>query len=120
MHTHTHSLTLIKKKKAMSQFSAYSILLPKSHYRVSTIALLFVRQSAEKQSRPHLNINIRSEAYSTQSGHELHSIYPTVMSHNPQHLRSQAAADCLHLPLSWMTTPKWVLVFLSSGALGGA
>lgn len=102
-HTDTHTLThsWLKKNKTISQFSAYSILLPKSHYRVSTIVLPFVRQGIEKQSRPHLNINIRSETYSTQSGHELHSIYPTVMSHNPriytvQHLRSQTADDSVY------------------------
>lgn len=61
-HKYTHSqLTL--KLCAISQLSAYSILHPKSHYKVSTIASVFVLQGRKKQSRPQLKINIRSEIY---------------------------------------------------------
>lgn len=125
-HTHSHS-QLTTEPCAISQLSAYSILHPKSHYMVSTIISLFVIQGREKQSRPHLNINIRSEIYSTQSGHELHSIYATETSHNPclcsgnktGHSQTDGRWLRLHLPLSCMTTPKCVLGVLSSGALGG-
>lgn len=53
------------------------------------------------------------------------TIYPTqspiTSSQNIPQSHSPADSQwlCLHLPLSWMTTPKCVLGVLSSGAFGG-
>lgn len=80
MHTRTHGAP------AVPQLSAYSILHPHSHNRVSTRVSLFALQGREKQGRPHLNISKRAKirwapSDATQASHHVSAYLCRVWRH---------------------------------------